>query len=134
MDGVFTNIFNKEIQKKIYGTEEHPETATTISHIAEQWQNLGEPKKALMLFLKVFGRMYQKPLYIGIHHKLICSNSLKNKNIEINKKVYPNEVHPKIASSICDIAYQWQVLGEYLRALEMFESALGYFKKASLEY
>lgn len=46
----------KEIRTKIYNTSEHPQIATTLAQIAEQWSNLGEYQKALKQFERVLGK------------------------------------------------------------------------------
>ncbi len=49
---ILTKII-KEIRKKIYKTEEHPEVATTLALIAEQWRDMGDYQKALEQFERV---------------------------------------------------------------------------------
>ena len=45
-----------DIQIKIYKTRDHPQVATTLAQIAEQWSSLGEYQKALQQFEKVLGK------------------------------------------------------------------------------
>ena len=45
-----------DIQIKIYKTTDHPEVATTLANIAEQWSIMGEYQKALQQFEKVLGK------------------------------------------------------------------------------
>jgi len=42
---------------KIYKTDEHPEVATTLAQIAQQFENLGDYKKALGQFERVLGNI-----------------------------------------------------------------------------
>ncbi len=41
---------------KIFKTPDHPEVATTLEQIAEQFWNMGRLKKALRNFKKVLGK------------------------------------------------------------------------------
>jgi hypothetical protein len=44
-----------EIQKKIYKTSSHPQIATTMALIAQQWSRIGNYERALEQFESVLG-------------------------------------------------------------------------------
>ena len=45
-----------DIEIKIYKTTDHPEVATTLGQIAQEWSRMGEYQKALQQFEKVLGK------------------------------------------------------------------------------
>ena len=45
--------------------------------------------------------------------------------IEIQTKIYKNTDHPDVAITLANIAQQWNLMGDYQKALQQFEKVLG---------
>ena len=52
------NSYLKDLRRRIFKTDEHPNVAASLSCIADQYSNLGDYRNALEQYEKVLGRSY----------------------------------------------------------------------------
>ncbi|MFH2043583.1 MAG: DUF3856 domain-containing protein [Pseudomonadota bacterium] len=97
--------FNKSlgITKQIYGTEAHPDYATSIHGLANALVRLGRYEEAVEAF---------------------------NQSLSIKKRIYGSVTHPDYAASLSGLANALSSLGRYEEAVEAYNKSLNIKKEA----
>lgn len=91
---------------------------------------MGHYRKALNQFERVLGKKLKlRGKSLKLINKEIFELFFFKKNLsiysEIEKKIFRTTDHPNVAITLGHIAAQWSRMGEYQKALDLFERVLG---------